>query len=238
MAHILEVRNLRAGYGEFEVLRDINIHVDKGEIVAIVGPNGAGKTTLLRTIMGYTTVYSGSVLFKGIDITRRKVHERVAMGLMLVPEGRGLFPNLTVEENLLIGAYLEKNPKKISERLETVYSIFPRLRERRSQLAGSLSGGEAQMLAIGRGLMSSPDLLMIDEMSLGLAPKLVLSLFDMVVKLNREHGITLVIVEQHVKNSLEISNRGYVLENGRIVLEGDSRQLLGNEMLKKAYLIY
>ena len=238
MDRMLELRNVNAGYGEFKVLNNISLHVDKGEIVGVVGPNGAGKTTLLKTIMGYTTLYGGSIFFKGVDITWRKVHERVGLGLTMVPEGRGLFPNLTVEENLLAGAYLERNYSKIRDRLEFVYSVFPRLKERRSQLAGSLSGGEAQMLAIARGLMSSPELLLIDEMSLGLAPKIVLSLFDLVGKLNREHGITMLIVEQHVKNLLEISNRGYVIENGRIVLEGDSRSLLANEMLKKAYLIY
>jgi len=235
---MLELRNVNAGYGEFKVLNNISLHVDKGEIVGVVGPNGAGKTTLLKTIMGYTTLYGGSIFFKGVDITWRKVYERVGLGLTMVPEGRGLFPNLTVEENLLAGAYLERNYSKIRDRLEFVYSVFPRLKERRSQLAGSLSGGEAQMLALARGLMSSPELLLIDEMSLGLAPKIVLSLFDLVGKLNREHGITMLIVEQHVKNLLEISNRGYVIENGRIVLEGDSRSLLANEMLKKAYLIY
>lgn len=238
MSRMLELRNVNAGYGEFKVLNNISLHVDKGEIVGVVGPNGAGKTTLLKTIMGYTTLYGGSIFFKGVDITWRKVYERVDLGLTMIPEGRGLFPNLTVEENLLAGAYLERNHSKIRDRLEFVYSVFPRLKERRSQLAGSLSGGEAQMLALARGLMSSPELLLIDEMSLGLAPKIVLSLFDLVGKLNREHGITMLIVEQHVKNLLEISNRGYVIENGRIVLEGDSRSLLANEMLKKAYLIY
>ncbi|MGC9182054.1 ABC transporter ATP-binding protein, partial [Thermogladius sp.] len=160
------------------------------------------------------------------------------LGLTMVPEGRGIFPNLTVEENLLAGAYLERDKSKVRERLELVYGIFPRLKERRGQLAGSLSGGEAQMLALGRGLMTSPELLLVDEMSLGLAPKVVLALFDLVVKLNKEYGLTMLVVEQHVKNALEISSRGYVLENGRVVLEGDGRSLLSNEMLKKAYLIY
>jgi len=238
LSRLLEVKNVSAGYGEFKVLHDISIYVDKGEIVAVVGSNGAGKTTLLRTIMGYTTLYSGSISFKGLDITSLKVHERVRLGLSMVPEGRGLFPNLSVEENLLAGAYLEKDRSKIRERLELVYHIFPRLKERRRQLTGSLSGGEAQMLAIGRALMSSPELLLIDEMSMGLAPKIVLTLFDLVVKLNKEYDMTMLIVEQHVKNLLEISNRGYVLESGRIVLEGEGKSLLTNEMLKKAYLIY
>ncbi|AFK51504.1 ABC transporter related protein [Thermogladius calderae 1633] len=238
MTRLLELRRVNAGYGEFKVLHDVSLYVDKGEIVAVVGPNGAGKTTLLRTIMGYTTLYSGSVVFKSVDISGKRVHERVALGLTMVPEGRGIFPNLTVEENLLAGAYLERDKSKVRERLELVYSIFPRLKERRGQLAGSLSGGEAQMLALGRGLMTSPMLLLVDEMSLGLAPKVVLALFDLVVKLNKEYGLTMLVVEQHVKNALEISSRGYVLENGRVVLEGDGRSLLSNEMLKKAYLIY
>ena len=235
-ASMLELKGIHAGYGEFRVLHDVNMHVDKGEIVALIGPNGAGKTTTLRTILGMTTLYEGKVFFKGEDITKVPTHKRVEKGIAMVPEGRGIFTPLTVYENLLAGAYIKRAEEKLQESLEFVFSLFPKLKERRNQIAGTLSGGEAQMLAIARALMSRPDVLLLDEPSLGLAPKIVLEVFDVIKKL-REEGMTILIVEQHVKNSLETADRAYVMETGRIVLEGEARSLLKDERLKKAYLV-
>jgi len=235
--HLLELKNVNAGYGAFRVLHDINLYVDKGEIVALVGPNGAGKTTTLKTILGLTKLFSGKIFFESKDITKLPTHKRVALGISMVPEGRRVFPSLTVYENLLMGAYLVKNPKDIEDALELVYSLFPILKERRYQKAGTLSGGESQMLAIARALMSKPKILLTDEMSLGLAPKIVVQLFDLVKRLRDEYGITILLVEQHVKQSLEIADRGYVIELGRIILEGAAKELLANEDLRKHYLV-
>jgi branched-chain amino acid transport system ATP-binding protein len=212
------------------------MHVDKGEIVALIGPNGAGKTTTLRTVLGMTTLYEGKVFFKGEDITKVPTHKRVEKGIAMVSEGRGIFTPLTVYENLLAGAYTKRAEEKLQDSLEFVFTLFPRLKERKNQIAGTLSGGEAQMLAIARALMSRPELLLLDEPSLGLAPKIVLEVFDVIKKL-REEGVTILIVEQHVKNSLETADRAYVMETGRIVLEGEARSLLKDERLKKAYLV-
>ncbi len=235
-ASMLELKRIHAGYGEFRVLHDVNMHVDKGEIVALIGPNGAGKTTTLRTVLGMTTLYEGKVSFKGEDITKVPTHKRVEKGIAMVPEGRGIFTPLTVYENLLAGAYTKRAEEKLQDSLEFVFTLFPRLKERRNQIAGTLSGGEAQMLAIARALMSRPELLLLDEPSLGLAPKIVLEVFDVIKRL-REEGVTILIVEQHVKNSLETADRAYVMETGRIVLEGEARSLLKDERLKKAYLV-
>lgn len=235
-ASMLELKGIHAGYGEFRVLHDVNMHVDKGEIVALIGPNGAGKTTTLRTVLGMTTLYEGKVLFKGEDITKVPTHKRVEKGIAMVPEGRGIFTPLTVYENLLAGAYTKRAEEKLQDSLEFVFTLFPRLKERKNQIAGTLSGGEAQMLAIARALMSRPELLLLDEPSLGLAPKIVLEVFDVIKKL-REEGVTILIVEQHVKNSLETADRAYVMETGRIVLEGEAKSLLKDERLKKAYLV-
>lgn len=235
-ASMLELKGIHAGYGEFRVLHDVNMHVDKGEIVALIGPNGAGKTTTLRTVLGMTTLYEGKVFFKGEDITKVPTHKRVEKGIAMVPEGRGIFTPLTVYENLLAGAYTKRAEEKLQDSLEFVFTLFPRLKERKNQIAGTLSGGEAQMLAIARALMSRPELLLLDEPSLGLAPKIVLEVFDVIKKL-REEGVTILIVEQHVKNSLETADRAYVMETGRIVLEGEARSLLKDERLKKAYLV-
>jgi len=235
-ASMLELKGIHAGYGEFRVLHDVNMHVDKGEIVALIGPNGAGKTTTLRTVLGMTTLYEGKVLFKGEDVTKVPTHRRVERGIAMVPEGRGIFTPLTVYENLLAGAYTKRAEEKLQDSLEFVFTLFPRLKERKNQIAGTLSGGEAQMLAIARALMSRPELLLLDEPSLGLAPKIVLEVFDVIKKL-REEGVTILIVEQHVKNSLETADRAYVMETGRIVLEGEARSLLKDERLKKAYLV-
>ncbi len=234
---ILELKNIHAGYGEFRVLHGINMRVEKNEIVALVGPNGAGKTTTLRTIMGLTTLYSGDILFKGKSLKGVPTHKRVELGITMVPEGRRVFGSLTVYENLLAGAITKKAKEKLEDSLEFVFTLFPRLKERKNQLARTLSGGESQMLAIARALMTRPEVLLLDEPSLGLAPKIVLSIFETIKKLRDEGGMTIVLVEQHVKHSLEIADRGYVIEMGRIVLEGDARKLLGDERLKKAYLI-
>lgn len=235
-ASMLELKGIHAGYGEFRVLHDVNMRVEKGEIVALIGPNGAGKTTTLRTVLGMTTLYEGKVLFKGEDITKVPTHKRVERGIAMVPEGRGIFTPLTVYENLLAGAYTKRAEERLQDSLEFVFTLFPRLKERKNQIAGTLSGGEAQMLAIARALMSRPELLLLDEPSLGLAPKIVLEVFDVIKKL-REEGVTILIVEQHVKNSLETADRAYVMETGRIVLEGEAKSLLKDERLKKAYLV-
>ncbi|MEM1797448.1 MAG: ABC transporter ATP-binding protein [Zestosphaera sp.] len=233
---ILRLENVNAGYGEFRVLHDINLEVERGEVVAIVGPNGAGKTTLLKTIMGLTTLYSGKIVVEEVDVTRESPDKRVKRGLVLIPEGRGLFPSLTVRENLLLGAYTVKSKEEVRERLELVYTLFPRLRERELQKAKTLSGGEAQMLAIARGLMSNPKLLMLDEPSLGLAPKIVAEVFEIIRKLREQYRISILLVEQHVKESLEIADRGYVIQGGRIVASGKSSDLLNVEELRKIYM--
>ncbi|HDN75692.1 MAG TPA: ABC transporter ATP-binding protein [Acidilobales archaeon] len=235
--NLLELRNVEAGYGEFRVLHNVSITVKKGEIVALVGPNGAGKTTTLRTIMGMTTLYSGDVIYNGKSIRNLPTHKRVELGLTMVPEGRKLFNTLTVYENLIAGAITRRAREKLEDSLEFVFTLFPRLKERKYQLAGTLSGGESQMLAIARALMSRPEVLLLDEPSLGLAPKIVLMIFDVIKKLRDEGGVTILLVEQHVKNSLEIADRGYVMELGRIVIEGDAKKILADERLKKAYLI-
>lgn len=234
---LLELRGVEAGYGVFRVLHGVSLRVDEGEIVALVGPNGAGKTTTLRTIVGLATLFRGEVIFGGERIDRLSTHERVRKGIALVPEGRGIFAPLTVLENLYLGAYHEEARRKLSDSLEFVFALFPRLRERRNQVAGTLSGGESQMLAIGRALMSRPRVLLLDEPSLGLAPKVVMELFEVFRRLNEEWGMTILLVEQHVKRSLEISHRAYVMESGRIVLEGESSKLMSDERLRKAYLI-
>ena len=232
---MLKISGLEASYGELKVLWGIDLEVEKGEIVAVVGPNGAGKTTLLRTIVGLIREDRGDIIFEGEKINELPAYERVRKGISLVPEGGELFPYMTVQENLDIGAYLPEARKKYHENLEFVFTLFPRLKERRNQLAGTLSGGERQMLAIARALMSSPKLLMFDEPSLGLAPNLAVNVLKTIKELNRE-GYTILLVEQNVKLALEISHRGYVIENGRIVLSDESKKLLGNPHVRKAYL--
>ena len=232
---LLKVKGLEASYGELKVLWGIDLEVDKREIVAVVGPNGAGKTTLLRTIVGLLREDKGDIIFEGERINDLPAYERVRRGISLVPEGGELFPYMTVQENLDIGAYLPEARKKYEENLEFVFTLFPRLKERRNQLAGTLSGGERQMLAIARALMSSPKLLMFDEPSLGLAPNLAVNVLKTIKELNKE-GYTILLVEQNVKLALEISSRGYVIENGRIVLSDESKKLLGNPHVRKAYL--
>ncbi len=234
MRSVLEVQNLNVRYGEIHAVKGVSLRVEKGEIVALIGANGAGKTSTLSAIMGMIRA-EGSVKFMGKDIERFSPWKRAQMGLSIVPERARVFPNMTVLENLEVGAYLVKDKKVFKERLEWVYDIFPRLRERQKQLALTLSGGEKQMLAIGRSLMNKPKLLLIDEISLGLMPKLVDEIFQILIKLN-ESGITLLISEQNTKKALEISSRAYVLQNGRVVKEGPSGELKEDEEIRKAYL--
>ncbi len=233
---MLEVEKIDVAYGDLQVLWDVSLKVSDGEIVSIIGSNGAGKTTLLRAIGGLLYPKKGYIRFFGNNITTFRPHVRAALGIAHVMEGRRLFPHLTVEENLKMGAYLPNAWKKKDETFEVVYNLFPILKERRKQLAGTLSGGEQQMLAIGRTLMLRPKLLLLDEPSLGLAPKLALMIFNTVKKINEMEKIAILLVEQNVHLSLQLSKRAYVIENGKIVLEGTSEELLKNPKVKKSYL--
>ena len=232
---MLTVRDLDAGYGSLQALWGITLDVKAGEIVAVIGANGAGKTTLLRSITGLLSPSRGEVLFEDEVISRLLPNRIVGRGIALVPEGRKIFPYMTVQENLEMGAYLPQARANFAARMDEVTGLFPRLRERSSQLAGTLSGGEQQMLAIGRALMSRPRVLLLDEPSLGLAPLLVKEIFRIVQAINRQ-GTTILLVEQNVRHALEIAGRGYVLETGRLVLTGGGRELLGNPHVRKAYL--
>lgn len=232
---MLEVELLNVRYGAIHALRDVSLYVQKGEIVTIVGANGAGKSTLLRTISGLVRASSGTIIFDGEDITHLPTHEIVRRGLVHAPEGRRIFANMTVRENLLLGAYVHNNPDTLVEDFERVFHIFPRLREREHQIAGTLSGGEQQMLAIGRALMSHPKLLMLDEPSLGLAPNLVQEIFRIIREINAE-GTTILLVEQNAHMALRIAHRGYVLETGEVVIADDASSLLQNEAVRSAYL--
>ncbi len=231
----LEVKDLSSGYGEVQILWGISLSVEKGKLTTVIGPNGAGKTTLLRTIMGLVKPWGGSILLDGEDITHLPPHKKVERGLVLIPEGRQIFPEMTVLENLEMGAFTSKAAKHFQENLERVFDLFPRLKERIKQKAGTLSGGEQQMLAIARGIMSCPQILMLDEPSLGLAPYLVLTLFDVIRRLRNE-GVTMVLVEQNTHLSLAISDYAYVLSSGRIEIEGEAREVMKIESVKKAYL--
>jgi branched-chain amino acid transport system ATP-binding protein len=233
---VLEVENLVVNYGVITAIHGISIRIRKGEIVTLIGANGAGKTTTLRSISGLIRPKSGVIRYNGEDITRHKPHRIVQLGLSHVPEGRMVFGNLTVRENLQMGAYLRRDKPGIAQDLELVFAIFPRLKEREKQVAGTLSGGEQQMLAISRALMSKPSFLMLDEPSLGIAPLLVKAIFQKIVDINRQYGITMLLVEQNANLALEISHYGYVLETGRIILEDQSPALRVNPEVKKAYL--
>lgn len=232
---MLEVSSLNVFYGKSQALRDVSLRVNEGEIVAMVGANGAGKTTLLNTISGLLRPASGSVEFLGKRIDRLAAHKIINLGICQIPGGRKLFSDMTVGENLEMGAYASVGWKRRKETLKQVYQVFPVLKERRKQSAKKLSGGEGQMVAIGRGLMSSPRLCMFDEPSYGLAPKLFSEVLEVIKRL-REQGITVFLVEQNVRQTLEVADRAYVLENGRIVLEGTGKDLLQNEQVRKAYL--
>jgi len=232
---MLEVKNIDTFYGKAQALWDVSLRVDEAEIVALVGANGAGKTTLLNTVCGLLPPASGSVEFLGQRIDGLAPHSIVELGISHIPEGRRLFPHMSVSENLEMGAYVHEAWKRKEETLRQVYEMFPILQERQGQLARTLSGGEQQMVAMGRGLMSRPRLCLFDEPSYGLAPLLVAEIFRIIQGL-RDQGITILLVEQSVRQSLEIADRAYVLENGRIVLEGDGKGLLGEELIRKAYL--
>ena len=233
---MLEVKNLIVNYGVIAALQGVSLTVRRGDIVTLIGANGAGKTTTLRTISGLLKARSGEILYEGNNITRLAAHQRVKQGMAQVPEGRMVFANLTVAENLRMGAYLVRDKASIARELDYVFTLFPRLQERGKQIAGTLSGGEQQMLAIGRALMSQPRFLMLDEPSLGIAPLLVQKIFEKIVEINRKHGITILLVEQNANLALEISNYGYVLETGRILLEDKSAALRENPQVKSAYL--
>jgi branched-chain amino acid transport system ATP-binding protein len=235
---MLKIRNLDAGYGGLSVLRRLSLHVKAGEIVTIIGANGAGKTTLLKTITGLLRARAGEILFDDRDILRVPTERIVFSGCSLVPEGRQVFPAMPVHENLLLGAYVQfkrGNKHEVERDLGRIYSLFPVLKQREHQLAGTLSGGEQQMLAIGRALMARPKLLMLDEPSMGLAPIMVKEIFNIIVKL-REEGNTVLLVEQNARSALRIANRGYVLETGRIILAGEAEELLANRDVQRAYL--
>jgi branched-chain amino acid transport system ATP-binding protein len=233
---MLEIKNLSVSYGAINALHGISLEVKKGDIVTLIGGNGAGKTTTLRTISGLLKANSGEIIYEGFNITKLPAHKIVARGLCHVPEGRMVFANLTVFENLKMGAYLQKDKAAIARELEYVFSIFPRLKEREKQIAGTLSGGEQQMLAIGRALMSKPKFLMLDEPSLGIAPLLVKTIFEKIVEINEKHGITILLVEQNANLALEVSKYGYVLETGKIILQDESRKLRQDPKVKSAYL--
>jgi branched-chain amino acid transport system ATP-binding protein len=232
---VLEVENLHVFYGSIHAIKGISFKVDQGKIITLIGANGAGKTSTLSTISGLVKAKRGKIVFDGHEIQNMPPHAINHMGICLVPEGRRIFPNLTVMENLMMGAFSRKDKQEVKKDIEWVFSLFPRLAERKSQLGGTLSGGEQQMLAISRGLMSRPKLLMMDEPSLGLAPILVEEVFDIVKKINAE-GVTILLVEQNAVGALKISNYGYVLETGNVTIEGPSEELLSNDDVRKAYL--
>jgi len=233
---MLEVRDLQVGYGAITALHGISLRVEKGSIATLIGANGAGKSTMLRAISGLIPARSGSVLFEWRELLGQPAHEIVALGLAHSPEGRMVFANLSVEENLRMGAYLRKDGAGIAKDRDYVFDMFPRLKERRAQTAGTLSGGEQQMLAIGRALMSRPRCLMLDEPSLGIAPMLVATIFEKIVEINRELGLTILLVEQNANLALEMSQRGYVIETGRIILEDECKALRDNPQVRESYL--
>ena len=232
---MLEIKDLFVSYGMMEVLHGISLKVEDRELVSVIGPNGAGKSTLIKTVMGLVKPTSGQILYNGQDITNLPAHKRAGLGIGYVPEGRRVFAKLTVEENLRMGAYELKDKKKIAENMARVYEIFPRLGERKNQLASTMSGGEQQMLAISRALMLSPRMLLIDEVSMGLMPIMVNTCFDVIQKLNGQ-GITILVVEQNANKALKVAHRGYVLETGNIVLSDTAENLRKDDTVQRAYL--
>jgi branched-chain amino acid transport system ATP-binding protein len=232
---LLELDHLAVSYGQIQAVKGIDLHVNEGELVCLIGGNGAGKTTTLKGICGLQPVKSGSIRYAGASITGKPAFELVRRGLAMVPEGRGVFGALTIEENLAMGAYARKDRAAIAGELEHVYTLFPRLKERRKQTAGTLSGGEQQMLAIGRALLSKPRLLLLDEPSMGLAPLMVQKVFETVLAVAAS-GVTILLIEQNAKLALEVSNRGYVMESGEITLSGDAKALLHDPKVRAAYL--
>ena len=233
---MLQIDQIDVYYGDAQILKGISLDVKDKELVAVIGGNGAGKTTLIKSISGLLKPRKGKINFDGKCISTMPGHQVVSQGMVQVPEGRLLFPDMTVLENLQMGAFQIKNKKVYSEHLDMVYEMFPRLKEREKQLAGTLSGGEQQMVAVGRALMSSPKMILFDEPSLGLSPKLVQTIFEMVVRINKELGITVLLVEQNVQHSCQISDRAFVIENGEVVLSGNGADMLQNEHVRRAYL--
>ena len=233
---MLSIEQISSGYGRILAIHDVNIRVENGEVVVLIGANGAGKSTLLKTISGALKPSQGDIIFKGHKIDGKKPHAIVKMGIVQIPEGRGILSRMTVRENLDMGAYLRSDKMGIEKDLERVFEKLPRLKERLNQNAGTLSGGEQQMLAIGRGLMAKPSLFLMDEPSLGLAPVLVEFIFETIHALREKDGYTILLVEQNANRALDVADRGYVLETGRIVLEGESKALRDNEEVQRAYL--
>ena len=233
---MLVVKELESGYGPMQVLWKPSIHVKKGTITSLLGPNGVGKSTLLATVFGSVHAWSGSVVYAGNEVTRAPTHKKVAMGMALVPEGKHLFPNMTVYENLTMGAYLKKALEVREKSMELVYSLFPRLQERRDQLAGSLSGGEQQMVTIGRALMTRPELIMLDEPSQGLAPVLVREVFDTIVKMKADIGLTVLLIEQNADASLNAADYVFIMHEGMIKAEGSPQEIKGSSEIREAYL--
>ena len=232
---MLDVKHISSGYGMIQILWDVSFKINEKEIVSIIGPNGAGKTTLVKTIMGLLPTKKGSIQFKGENIENLPPYEIVKKKISLIPEGRDIFPRMTVEENVLLGAYTINNKQQVKDSQERIYQIFPVLRKKERTLAQNLSGGEQQMLVIGRSLMSSPELLILDEPSLGLAPIIVAKVLDTLRQINDE-GVAVLLVEQNIRDSLNIADRGYVLEEGKIIIEGPGRELLSNDHIKEVYL--
>ena len=233
--NILKIENLEVFYGGIQALHGVSLNVNQGEIIAIIGANGAGKSTLLRTIAGEEAIGKGTILFEGQPLPA-KVHQFSEKGISLVPEGRRIFVNLSVYENLLVGAYAVKDKKLIEQRIKDVYDLFPRLYERRKQISGSLSGGEQQMLAVGRAMMAGPKLMMLDEPSMGLAPILIDEMFARFKDINKQFGTTMLIVEQNAELALDVSDRGYIMNVGKVVIEGESQKLLNDPAIQEAYL--
>ena len=232
---MLEVNDIKVYYGMIQAIKGVSFHVDEGEVIALIGANGAGKTTILHTVSGLLTPKEGTITFEGQDLVKIPGHKIVSMGMAHVPEGRRVFAELSVYENLKLGAYTRKDKKEIEETLARVYKSFPRLEERKNQLAGTLSGGEQQMLAMGRALMSKPKIILMDEPSMGLSPILVEEIFHIIREISAG-GTTVLLVEQNAKKALAIADRAYVLETGNIVLSGDAKEMMNNDSIKKAYL--
>ena len=232
---MLQVTDLKVNYGVIQAIKGVSFEVNEGEVIALIGANGAGKTTILHTVTGLIAPKSGKIEFEGKDITKMPAHKIVTLGMAHVPEGRRVFADLSVYENLLMGAFTRKDKDEIAKTLEMVYKRFPRLKERKNQVAGTLSGGEQQMLAMGRALMSHPKILLMDEPSMGLSPLFVNEIFDIIKEVSAS-GTTVLLVEQNAKKALSIADRAYVLETGNIVLSGDAKEMMNNESIKKAYL--
>ena len=232
---ILDVKNLQVSYGGIQAVKGIDFHINKGELVTLIGANGAGKTTTLKTLVGMVKIAGGSINFDGKDTASIATHDFVRNGLVMVPEGRGIFGKLTVEENLQMGAYCRDDKDGIAADIAHVYELFPRLKERRLQLAGTLSGGEQQMVAMGRAIISKPKLLLLDEPSMGLAPLIVEKIFE-IIRMVADQGVTMLLVEQNAKLALEVSQRGYVMESGKITMSGPAHELLNDERVRNAYL--